>query len=85
MCAGNKLRVFAYRFFPTTSRVSQMTSHPTFCSYPLFSSGVGVEDAVRFKIHPQIIHICMIISNRDPFFLLMQYRIIFGFFRFILL
>ena len=29
-CAGNKRRVFAYRFFSSTSWVSQMTSHPHF-------------------------------------------------------
>lgn len=83
MCAGNKRRVFAYRFFSTTSWVSQMTSHPTFCSYPLFSPGVrvgvGVEDAVRFKIHPQIMHTCMFLYNRDPFL-----NAIKAFFRFIL-
>lgn len=71
-CAGNKRRVFAYRFFSTTSWVSQMTPHPAFCSYPLFSSGVGVEDAVSFKIYPQIRHICMFIYNRDLFFRAMK-------------
>lgn len=69
MCAGNKRGAVCLQIFPTTSWVSQMTSHPTFCSYPLFFSGVEMEDAVRFKIHPQIIHICMSISNRDSFFL----------------
>ena len=42
--AGNKHRVFAYRFFSTTSWVSQMISHPRFCFYPLSYSEAGWED-----------------------------------------
>ena len=69
--AGNKRRVFAYRFFSTTSWVSQMTSHPRFCFYPLSYSEAGWEDWIKLKIYPPIISFCLLVlmQNQDSFIL----------------
>ena len=79
--AGNKCRVFAYRFFPTTSWVSQITSHPRFCFYPLSYPEAGWEAWIKLKIYPLIISFCLWGFNveSDFFHSLTQSGIIFNF------
>ena len=66
--AGNKRRVFAYRFFSTTSWVSQMTSHPRFCFYPVSYSEAGWEDWIKLKIYPPVISFCLLRFNTESGF-----------------